>query len=103
MDASDGAEAPVAIASAAYSALDREPGGVDYSALLDESAHAGGDPLRAAKAASDRHDDIVRKLEAERTQRDEVEARAARLADCAAVRDARLARRRFRPRAARGD
>ncbi len=81
VDAADGVEASVAIASAAYAALDREPGGVDYSALLDESAHAGGDPLRAAKAASDRHDDIVRKLEAERAQRDEVEARAARLAD----------------------
>lgn len=81
VDASDGAEPTVALASAAYGALDREPGGVDYSALLDESAHAGGDPLSAAKAASDRHDEIVRKLEAERVQRDEVEARAARLAD----------------------
>ena len=81
VDMSDGAEAPVALASAAYGALDGEPGGVDYSALLDESTHAGGDPLRAAKAASDRHDEIVRKLEAERTRRDEVEARAARLAD----------------------
>ena len=81
VDASDGAEAPVALASAAYSALDCEPAGVDYSALLDESSHAGGDPLRAAKAASDRHDEIVRKLEAERAQRDEVEARAARLSD----------------------
>ena len=81
VDASDGAEAAVALASAAYAALDSEPGGVDYSALLDESTHAGGDPLRAAKAASDRHDDTVRKLEAERVQRDEVEARAARLAD----------------------
>jgi hypothetical protein len=81
VDAADGAEAPVAIASAAYAALDREPGGVDYSALLDESAHAGGDPLRGAKAASDRHDEIVRKLEAERSRRDEVEAHRARLAD----------------------
>jgi hypothetical protein len=81
VDASDGAEAPIALAAAAYAVLDSEPGGVDYSALLDESTHAGGDPLRAAKAASDRHDDIVRKLEAERAQRDEVEARAARLAD----------------------
>jgi hypothetical protein len=81
VDAADGAEAPVAIASAAYAALDREPGGVDYSALLDESAHAGGDPLRAAKAASDRHDEIVRKLEAERSRLDEVEAHRARLAD----------------------
>jgi hypothetical protein len=81
VDAADGVDAPVAIASAAYAALDREPGGVDYSALLDESAHAGGDPLRAAKAASDRHDEIARKLEAERLKRDEVEARGARLAD----------------------
>ncbi len=80
VDAADGAEASVALASAAYVALDREPGGVDYSQLLDESAHAG-DPLRAAKAASDRHDDLVRRLEAERAQRDEAEARRARLAD----------------------
>lgn len=81
VDAADGAEAAVALASAAYSALDSEPGGVDYAPLLDESAHAGGDPLRAAKAASDRHDEIVRRLEAERTQRDEAEARSARLPD----------------------
>jgi hypothetical protein len=81
VDASSGVEAPVAIASAAYGALDREPGGVDYSGLLDEIGHAGGDPHRAARAASDRHDDLVRKLEAERSQRDEVEAKRARLAD----------------------
>ncbi len=81
VDAADGAEAPVAIASAAYAALDRDAGDVDYSALLDESAHSGGDPLRAAKAASDRHDEIVRKLEAERSQSDEIEARRARLSD----------------------
>jgi len=81
VDASDGAEAPVALASAAYAALDCEPGGVDYSSLLDESTHAGGDPLRTAKAASDRHDEIIHKLEAERAQRDEVESRAARLSD----------------------
>jgi outer membrane murein-binding lipoprotein Lpp len=81
VDAADGVEAPVALASAAYAALDREPGGIDYSSLLDESAHAFGDPLRAAKAASDRHDEIVRKLEAERLKRDEVEARRARLAE----------------------
>ena len=81
VDAANAAEPPVALASAAYAALDREPGGVDYSALLDESAHAGGDPLRAAKTASDRHDEIVRRLEAERAQRDEIEARSARLSD----------------------
>src|SRR6202007_3104919 len=81
VNAPHGADAPVAIASAAYTALDREPDGVDYSGLLDESAHAGGDPLRAAKAASDGPDEISRKLEAERLKRDEVEARRARLAD----------------------
>jgi hypothetical protein len=81
VEAASGAEAPVAIASAAYAALDREPAGVDYSGLLDEIGHAGGDPHRAARAASDRHDDLVRKLEAERSQRDEVEAKRARLAD----------------------
>jgi hypothetical protein len=80
VDASGGAETSVALASAAYAALDREPNGVDYAPLLDESAHAG-DPLQAAKAASDRHDDIVRRLEAERTHADEAETRRARLAD----------------------
>ena len=81
VDAADGSDAPVALASAAYAALDRDAGDVDYAPLLDELAHAGGDPLRAAKAASDRHDEIVRRLEAERAQRDEAEARIARLPD----------------------
>ena len=81
VDASNGAEPPVALASAAYAALNREPGGVDYAPLLDETAQAGGDPLRAAKEAADRHDEIVRRLEAERAQRDEAEARNARLPD----------------------
>ncbi len=81
VDASSGVEAPVAIASAAYAALDREPGGVDYSGLLDETGHAGGDPHRAARAASDRHDDLVRNLETERSQRDDIDAKRARLAD----------------------
>jgi hypothetical protein len=84
VDASTGVEAPVAIASAAYAALDRAQGSADYSGLLDDLRHAGGDPHRAASAASDRHDALVRKLEAERTQRDEVEAKRARLADALA-------------------
>jgi hypothetical protein len=84
VDASTGVEAPVAIASAAYAALDRAQGSADYSGLLDDLRHAGGDPHRAASAASDRHDDLVRKLEAERAQRDEVEAKRARLADALA-------------------
>ena len=69
------------MARAAYLALERSPGGADYSALLEETAHEGGDPLRAASAASERHDEIVRKLDVERSQRDEAEARRARLAD----------------------
>jgi hypothetical protein len=81
VDAGGGLEVSVAIASAAYAALDCEPGGVDYSALLDETGHAGGDPHRAARTASDRHDDLVRKLEAERSHRDDIEAKRARLAD----------------------
>jgi hypothetical protein len=81
VDAGSGLEAPVAIASAVYAALDREPGGIDYSALLDETGHAGADPHRAARAASDRHDDLARKLETERAHRDDVEAKRARLAD----------------------
>jgi hypothetical protein len=84
VDASAGVEAPVAIASAVYAALDRAPGGVDYSSLLDEVRNAGGDPHRTARAASDRHDDLVRKLEGERAQRDDVEAKRARLADALA-------------------
>jgi hypothetical protein len=84
VDASTGVEAPVAIASAAYVALDRAQGSADYSGLLDDLRHAGGDPHRAASAASDRHDGLVRKLEAERAQRDEVEAKRARLADALA-------------------
>jgi hypothetical protein len=81
VDASSGPDAAIALASAAYSALDRDPGGVEYSPLLDECSHAGGDPLRAAKSASDRHEEVVRKLEAARAERDEVEARGARLTD----------------------
>jgi hypothetical protein len=84
VDASIGVEAPVAIASAAYAVLDHQSGDVDYSGLLDEIRHAGGDPHRAASAASDRHDDLVRKLEAERSRRDDVEAKRARLADALA-------------------
>ncbi|HEY1886989.1 MAG TPA: P-loop NTPase fold protein, partial [Roseiarcus sp.] len=84
VDASIGVDAPMAIASAAYAALDRTQGSVDYSGLLDEIHHAGSDPHRTARAASDRHDDLVRKLEAERAQRDDVEAKRARLADALA-------------------
>ena len=70
-----------AIASAAFAALERDRDGVNYAALADEAANAGADPLRAAAAAADRHDELVRRLEGERAARDEVEAKRARLTD----------------------
>lgn len=70
-----------AIASAAFAALERDRDGVGYAALADEAAHAGADPHRAAAAAADRHDEIGKRLEAERGARDEVEAKRARLTE----------------------
>jgi hypothetical protein len=70
-----------AIASAAFAALERDRDGVDYAALADEAAHAGADPQRAAATAAERHDEIGKRLEAERAARDEVEAKRARLAE----------------------
>jgi hypothetical protein len=70
-----------AIASAAFAALERDRDGVNYAALADEAANAGADPLRAAAAAAERHDELVGRLEGERTARDEVEAKRARLTD----------------------
>ena len=70
-----------AIASTAFAALERDRDGVSYAALADEAAHAGTDPQRAAATAAERHDEIGKRLEAERTARDEVEARRARLTE----------------------
>jgi hypothetical protein len=71
----------VAFASAAFAGLSQASDGQDYSGLVDETAYAGGDPHSAAKAAADRHDELVKRLDAERAARDEVEARRARLSD----------------------
>lgn len=70
-----------AIASAAFIALERDHDGVNYAALADEAANAGANPLRAAAAAAERHDELVRRLEGERAARDDVEAKRARLTD----------------------
>ena len=70
-----------AIAAAAFSALELGTGGASYAALADEAAHAATDPLRAAGAAAERHDDISRRLESERASRDEIDARRARIAE----------------------
>ncbi|THD50189.1 MAG: hypothetical protein E7774_00140 [Bradyrhizobium sp.] len=82
IDAASVADDPAsAIASAAFAALERDRDGVNYAALADEAAHAGADPLRAATAAAERHDEAVRRLETERASRDEVEAKRARLTE----------------------
>ena len=70
-----------AIASATFAALERDRDGVNYAALADEAAHAGADPLRAAAAAADRHDELARRLESERAARDDIETKRARLTD----------------------
>jgi hypothetical protein len=68
-----------ALASAAFVALERERGGASYPALADEAAHGTTDPRRAALAAAESHDGIIRRLETERTAREDVEAKRARL------------------------
>ena len=103
VDASSGVEAPVAIASAAYAALDREPGGVDYSGLLDEIGHAGGDPHRAARAASDRHDEAGQEARGRALAARRARGQAGAACGHAGVRHPRLAPRRVRPRAPRND
>ena len=68
-----------ALASAAFVALERDGAGGSYAALADEAAYAATDPRRAAVSAAERHDEITARLEAERSARDEVEAKRARL------------------------
>lgn len=70
-----------ALAAAAFAALERDSNGAQYSALADEAAHATTDPRRAAVTAAERHDEISRRLEAERGARDEIEAKRARLSE----------------------
>ncbi len=70
-----------AIAAAAFTALGRDNGGVNYAALADEAAHASADPYQAANKALERFDDVRRRLDAERQARDDVEARRARLSE----------------------
>jgi hypothetical protein len=76
---SDGAGA---IAAAVFSALEPErEGATNYAQLADEAAHATSDPRRAASVAVERHDEAARRLEQERSARDEVEAKRARIVE----------------------
>ena len=66
-----------AVATAVFAALERD----NYAALADEAAHASADPYQAANKALERHDEVRRRLDAERQARDDVEARRARLTE----------------------
>ncbi len=79
--AATGPEPASALAAAAFAALERSRDGLNYAALADEAAHAGVDPHRAAITAAERHDEIVKRLDSQRTARDEVEAKRARLTE----------------------
>ena len=70
-----------ALAAAMYVALENGRDGVSYAALADEVAHGAADPGRAALAAADRHEELSRRLEAERATRAELESRRARLTE----------------------
>lgn len=70
-----------ALASATFIALERGRDGVSYAALADEAAHGAADPARAAVAAAERHDDVGRRLEAERGAHADLESKRARLTE----------------------
>ena len=70
-----------ALAAAVYVALENGRDGVSYAALADDVAHGAADPGRAALAAAERHEDVSRRLEAERATRGELESRRARLTE----------------------
>lgn len=76
IDAPNDGETAVAIVAGILGAL--KPA---YPALAEEARHAGGDPLKAARAASDRVGDLRRQLDAERQVLDELGGRQARLVD----------------------
>jgi hypothetical protein len=65
-----------AMAAATYQSFAR-----DYPALAAEAAQSGADPEQAASMAAARHDEIQRKLDAERGARDDVDGRRARLGE----------------------
>jgi KAP family P-loop domain len=70
-----------ALASAVFVALESGRDGANYGALADEASHGAGDPRRAAAAATERQDEISRRLDAERAQREELEAKRAKLGE----------------------
>ena len=77
LDATQLASDPAStIATITFQTLSRQ-----YPALAAEASHAGADPAQAASLAAARHDEVHRKLDAEREARDEVDGRRARLGE----------------------
>jgi len=81
LDAADIADAPeAAIAERLHARLSREYPHVAQRAA-EEAAHAAADPRQTARALADHVDEARRRLAAERTARDEVATRRARLTE----------------------
>ena len=76
IDASAGVDASSAVLSRLLPAL-----GHKYPHLAEEALHAGGDPLKMARAAGERLNDARRQLDSERQSLQELGGRRARLAD----------------------
>ncbi len=70
-----------ALAASVFVALESGREGANYAALADEAAHEAGDPRRAAVAATERQDELARRLDSERAAREELEAKRARLGE----------------------
>ncbi len=76
IDASTGADAQSTVVSRIFTALS-----LAYPSLAEEAVYIGGDPLKAARAAGERVNDLRRKLDSERQVLDELGGRQARLAE----------------------
>ena len=74
VDAAAGGDAASTILSRVFSALS-----VTYPGLAEEAIYAGGDPVKAARAAGERVNDLRRQLDSERQTLDELGGRRARL------------------------
>ena len=79
--AAEGFDPASALASAVFVALEAGRDGANYAGLADEAAHGAGDPRRAATAATERQDELSRRLDAERATREELASKRARLGE----------------------
>ena len=76
VDASTGRDPAATLVSRVFGALSTA-----YPTLAEDAVFAGGDPVKAARAAGERVDELRRKLDAERQALDEIGGRRAQLVD----------------------